>query len=67
MSPIGGVITPGMPTPGMPTPGTQQQSSTQSAHKHAVSSEERAVVVGKCLTPTTGANQTIEVLVDIAG
>ena len=35
-------------------------------HKHDISAQDRAVVVGKCLTPTTGSNQVIEVLVDIA-
>ena len=53
------------PTPGAGTPST----STQTAHKHAVSDADRAVVVGKCLTPVAEdrPHQVIEVLVDIAG
>ena len=42
-------------------------TSTESVHKHAVGSEDRAVVVGKCLTRATAANQVIDILVDIAG
>ena len=42
-------------------------ASTQTTHKHAVSSADRAVVVGKCLTYVTAAKKEIEVLVDIAG
>ncbi len=38
----------------------------ESSHKHTIDID-RAIVVGKCLTPATGANQVIDILVDIAG
>ena len=45
----------------------QVTTSSQTAHNHGIGSESRAVVVGKSLNKATGANQVIEVLVDIAG
>lgn len=54
------------PSEGGTTP-PEQSTGEQPAHKHSISSAERAVVVGKCLKGATGANQVIEILVDIAG
>ena len=45
----------------------EMRTGDQPVHKHAITSEDRAVVVGKCLKPATAANEVIEVLVDIAG
>ncbi len=56
------------PTDSTPAPGAETPSTgTQTTHKHAVSSADRAVVVGKCLKAVTATNEEIEVLVDIAG
>ena len=48
-------------------PATEVTTSAQPTHQHGIGSESRAVVVGKSLNKATGANQVIEVLVDIAG
>ena len=49
------------------SPAAEVTTSSQPAHNHTIHSESRAVVVGKSLTKATGANQVIDVLVDIAG
>ena len=46
---------------------TEPPAQEQTGHTHEISAEERAVVVGKCVRNSTGANEVIEVLVDIAG
>ncbi len=48
-------------------PAAEVTTSSQLGHNHGIGSESRAVVVGKSLNKATGANQVIEVLVDIAG
>ena len=48
-------------------PAAEVTTSSQAGHNHGIGSESRAVVVGKSLNKATGANQVIEVLVDIAG
>ena len=53
----------GTPTP----PAAQVTTSSQPTHNHAIDSEKRGVVVGKCLTKASGPNKVIKVLVDIAG
>ena len=48
----------------------QATTSNQPVHNHSILAEDRAAVVGKCLTATptaNPANTVIEVLVDIAG
>ena len=53
----------GTPTP----PAAEVTTSNQPTHNHAIHGESRAVVVGKSLTKASGANQVIDILVDIAG
>ena len=55
------------PPAGGATPATEVTTSSQLGHNHGIGSESRAVVVGKSLNKATGANQVIDVLVDIAG
>ena len=42
-------------------------TSSEASHEHTISSDDRAAVVGKCLTEATTADEEVEVLVDIAG
>ncbi len=56
-----------MPNVGAPPPTGNVTTSSQAAHNHGIGSEDRAVVVGKSMTKASGANQIIDVLVDIAG
>ena len=59
-------------TPGAGSSSQSEQvtTSNQPVHNHSIPAEDRAAVVGKCLTTTPAANpanNVIEVLVDIAG